>query len=125
MAGQGAGHVRVDAEAVFSPSRLLALRSGYQFVVKHEVHEFEDLYSRRASRDLSVAAAPLGIMPPGYFYSSGNTYWSAMRNAATLVPLIATLNPDSGPDTVGSCRIPYHISVAAFNKSRKDVVSKK
>ncbi len=48
---------------------------------------------------LSVAAAPMGIMVPGYFYPVGNSYWDAMSNATTRVPLIAILNPDSGPGT--------------------------
>jgi len=46
-----------------------------------------------------VAAAPMGIMVPAYFYPSGNSYWTAMSNTATLVPLIVILNPDSGPGT--------------------------
>jgi hypothetical protein len=48
---------------------------------------------------LGVAAAPMGIMVPSYFYPVGNSYWNAMINAATRVPLIAILNPDSGPGT--------------------------
>jgi hypothetical protein len=48
---------------------------------------------------LGVAAAPLGIMVPAYFYPNGNSYWNAMSNAATRVSLIAILNPDSGPGT--------------------------
>src|SRR5277367_3426446 len=42
-------------------------------------------------------AAPLGIMVPAYFYPTTSNYWSAMSNAAVRVPLIAILNPDSGP----------------------------
>ncbi|MGA2245499.1 MAG: spherulation-specific family 4 protein [Verrucomicrobiota bacterium] len=48
---------------------------------------------------MGVAAAPMGIMVPAYFYPYGNSYWNAMSNAATRVPLIAILNPDSGPGT--------------------------
>lgn len=48
---------------------------------------------------LGAAAAPLGIMVPAYFDPTGNNYWNAMSNAATRVPLIAILNPDSGPGT--------------------------
>jgi hypothetical protein len=45
----------------------------------------------------SAIGAPLGIMVPSYFYPSPPTLWNSMSNAATLVPLIAILNPDSGP----------------------------
>jgi hypothetical protein len=41
----------------------------------------------------------LGFLVPAYFYPSGagNAFWDALNTAATRVPLIAILNPNSGP----------------------------
>jgi hypothetical protein len=46
---------------------------------------------------LSVCAAPMGIVVPAYFYPG--PLWDRMNWAAGRVPLIAILNPNSGPDT--------------------------
>jgi hypothetical protein len=59
---------------------------------------------------LGVAAAPVGIMVPAYFYPTGNSYWSAMSNAATRVPFVAILNPDSGP---GAAQDANYVSAVA------------
>ena len=59
---------------------------------------------------LGVAAAPIGFMVPAYFYPVGNRYWDSMSNAATRVPLIAILNPDSGP---GAAQDANYISAVA------------
>jgi len=48
---------------------------------------------------LTIYSAPLGIMVPAYFYPSSGGYWNALDSAASLVPLIAIMNPDSGPGT--------------------------
>ncbi|MSU57387.1 MAG: PEP-CTERM sorting domain-containing protein [Pedosphaera sp.] len=42
-------------------------------------------------------AAPLGFLVPAYFYPG--SLWTSMNYAATRAPLIAILNPNSGPDT--------------------------
>jgi hypothetical protein len=43
----------------------------------------------------------LGFLVPAYFYPSGagNGFWDSLNGAATRVPLIAILNPNSGPGT--------------------------
>ena len=46
---------------------------------------------------LGVSAAPLGILVPAYFYPG--TLWSSLNFAAGQVPLVAIMNPNSGPDT--------------------------
>ena len=46
---------------------------------------------------LGVNAAPLGIVVPAYFYPG--SLWSSMNGAAGQVPLVAIMNPNSGPDT--------------------------
>ncbi|MEY4917982.1 MAG: hypothetical protein RL616_1895 [Verrucomicrobiota bacterium] len=46
---------------------------------------------------LRVSAAPMGIIVPAYFYPG--TLWSSMNWAAGQVPLVAIMNPNSGPDT--------------------------
>ena len=46
---------------------------------------------------LAAPAAPLGIMVPAYFYPSSGGYWNALDGAAARVPLVAIMNPDSGP----------------------------
>src|SRR5947208_3242245 len=46
---------------------------------------------------LAAPAAPLGVMVPAYFYPG--SLWSSMNFAATRVPLVAIMNPNSGPDT--------------------------
>ena len=46
---------------------------------------------------LGVVAAPLGIVVPAYFYPG--SLWNSMNWAAGRVPLVAILNPNSGPDT--------------------------
>ena len=42
-------------------------------------------------------SAPIGIMVPSYFYPG--SLWTNMNWAAGRVPLVAILNPASGPDT--------------------------
>ena len=42
-------------------------------------------------------AAPLGILVPAYFYPG--SLWSSLDWAAGRVPLVAIMNPNSGPDT--------------------------
>ena len=56
----------------------------------------------------SLTAAPLGIMVPAYFYPTISNYWSQLDYAAARVPLIAILNPDSGP---GSSIDPNFVTV--------------
>jgi len=46
-----------------------------------------------------VSSAPLGIMVPAYFYPTSGGYWNSLDSAASRVPLIAILNPNSGPGT--------------------------
>jgi hypothetical protein len=46
---------------------------------------------------LRAHAASLGIMVPAYFYPSSGGYWNALDEAAPRVPLVAIMNPDSGP----------------------------
>ena len=46
---------------------------------------------------LGVWAAPMGIVVPAYFYPG--SLWTSMNWAAGRVPLVAILNPNSGPDT--------------------------
>jgi hypothetical protein len=46
---------------------------------------------------LSVCAAPMGIVVPAYFYPGG--LWNSLNWAAGQVPLVAIMNPNSGPDT--------------------------
>ena len=43
----------------------------------------------------------LGFLVPAYFYPSGagNGLWDALNAAATRVPLVAIMNPNSGPGT--------------------------
>jgi hypothetical protein len=49
---------------------------------------------------LAAGAAPLGIMVPAYFYpGSGGGLWNALNTAAPRVPLVAIMNPGSGPGT--------------------------
>src|ERR1051326_3183175 len=44
-----------------------------------------------------AGAAPMGIVVPAYFYPS--SLWTSMNWAAGRVPLVAIMNPNSGPDT--------------------------
>jgi hypothetical protein len=44
---------------------------------------------------LPLAAAPLGILVPAYFYPP--TYWDGLNWAAARVPLAVIVNPGSGP----------------------------
>jgi hypothetical protein len=44
-----------------------------------------------------LKAAPVGILVPAYFYAG--SLWDDMNRAATRVPLVAIMNPNSGPDT--------------------------
>lgn len=44
-----------------------------------------------------VWAAPKGIVVPAYFYPG--SLWTSMNWAAGRVPLVAIMNPNSGPDT--------------------------
>ena len=46
---------------------------------------------------LTTYSAPLGIMVPAYFYPSSGGYWNSLNFAASRVPLVAIMNPDSGP----------------------------
>jgi hypothetical protein len=46
---------------------------------------------------LGVRAAPSGIVVPAYFYPG--SLWGSMNWAASRVPLVAIVNPNSGPDT--------------------------
>ena len=46
---------------------------------------------------LGVWAAPMGVVVPAYFYPG--ILWSRMNWAAGRVPLVAIMNPNSGPDT--------------------------
>ena len=46
---------------------------------------------------LTAHAAPLGIMVPAYFSPSHTVYWSELDFAASRIPLVAIMNPDSGP----------------------------
>ncbi len=46
---------------------------------------------------LTASAAPMGIMVPAYFYPTPDGYWSELNFAATRVPLVVIMNPDSGP----------------------------
>jgi len=41
----------------------------------------------------------MGIMVPAYFYPSAGGYWDSLDSAAPRVPLVAIMNPDSGPGT--------------------------
>jgi len=67
-----------------------------------------------------AVAAPMGIIVPAYFYPVGNNGWSAMDFAAARIPLIAILNPDSGP---GSSRDPNFVTaVANVHKAGGQVV---
>src|SRR6266478_3074055 len=60
---------------------------------------------------LGVCAAPMGIIVPAYFYPG--SLWSSMDWAARRVPLVAILNPNSGP---GATQDPLY--VAAVNSLR-------
>lgn len=44
-----------------------------------------------------AGAAPMGIIVPAYFYPG--PFWDGMNFAAGRVPLVAIMNPNSGPDT--------------------------
>src|ERR1041384_3178596 len=46
---------------------------------------------------LRATESPGGILVPAYFYPAGNNYWSSLAQAAKKVPIIAILNPNSGP----------------------------
>jgi hypothetical protein len=52
----------------------------------------------------------MGAIIPAYFYPSGKglTYWNSMNAAAARIPLIAILNPNSGP---GSTPDPDYVAV--------------
>jgi len=58
-----------------------------------------------------VWAAPKGIVVPAYFYPG--SLWSSMNWAAGRVPLVAIMNPNSGP---GTTQDPQY--VAAVNSLR-------
>jgi hypothetical protein len=60
----------------------------------------------------SIASAaslpPVGLIVPAYFYPGTNqTDWNQLASAATQVPLMAIMNPNSGP---GSGPDPFYIS---------------
>lgn len=46
-----------------------------------------------------ATAGPLGLLVPAYFYPSGSgaTNWNQLDSAASQVPVMAIINPDSGP----------------------------
>jgi hypothetical protein len=44
-----------------------------------------------------LCAAPMGVLVPAYFYPGA--LWTSMNWAAGRVPLVAIMNPNSGPDT--------------------------
>jgi hypothetical protein len=46
---------------------------------------------------LTLHSTPLGIMVPAYFYPRADGDWNALDAAAAHVPLIAIMNPNSGP----------------------------
>jgi hypothetical protein len=52
-----------------------------------------------------VGAAPIGVLVPAYFYP-GNL-WTSMNWAASRVPLVAIINPNSGP---GAVQDPQYVS---------------
>jgi hypothetical protein len=52
-----------------------------------------------AASTLTTDASPLGIMVPAYFYPATGDYWNSLDAAASRVPLVAIMNPDSGPGT--------------------------
>jgi hypothetical protein len=60
---------------------------------------------------LSACAAPLGIVVPAYFHSE--SLWTNMNWAAGRVPLVAIMNPNSGPGTTRNLQY-----VAAVNSLR-------
>jgi len=45
----------------------------------------------------AIHAAPLGIMVPAYFDPASGGCWNSLDYAASRVPLIAIMNPNSGP----------------------------
>lgn len=45
----------------------------------------------------TVWFASLGIMVPAYFYPSAGSDWNKLNSAAAHIPLIAIMNPASGP----------------------------
>ena len=45
----------------------------------------------------TVWSASLGIMVPAYFYPSAGSDWNKLNSAAAHIPLIAIMNPASGP----------------------------
>ena len=45
----------------------------------------------------SLAAAGLSLMVPAYFYPSPGSDWDRLASAAARVPLVAIMNPNSGP----------------------------
>jgi hypothetical protein len=47
---------------------------------------------------LGTNAAPMGILVPAYFDPPGG-FWNELNFAATRVPLVAIMNPNSGPGT--------------------------
>src|SRR5437867_2765854 len=46
---------------------------------------------------MRACGAPMGILVPAYFYPG--SLWTNMNWAAARVPLVAIMNPNSGPDT--------------------------
>jgi hypothetical protein len=58
----------------------------------------------------TARSAPLGIMVPAYFYPSAGGYWNELNAAATRVPLVVIMNPDSGP---GKSRDKTYVSALA------------
>jgi hypothetical protein len=60
---------------------------------------------------LIAGAAPMGILVPAYFYPPAG--WEGLNFAASRVPLVVIVNPDSGP---GAARDPNY--AAAVNRLR-------
>jgi len=65
-------------------------------------------------------SAPLGLMVPAYFSPSTGGYWNALNFAATRVPLIAIMNPNSGPGTSQSSA--YVQALASLHQAGGQVI---
>lgn len=50
----------------------------------------------------SLAAAGLSLMVPAYFYPSTGSDWNRLAAAAARVPLVAIMNPNSGPGSASA-----------------------
>jgi hypothetical protein len=61
----------------------------------------------------SLEAAPFGLMVPAYFYPGA--LWDKLNWTAGRCPVIAIMNPNSGPDV--SVNSDYTAAVTAFNQA--------